>query len=298
MPDSSLKYCLSAKGADPWRLSAKALRLLFILQLATALVGAVDLSSIPKPKGYVSDLANVLTPTDKDQLEVFCQKVEHQLNAQFAIVTIKSLNGEPIENFSLDLARKWGVGPKGKDQGLLLLLVIQDRKQRIEVGRGLEPEITAGFAGDTLRDMRPLLRAGDYGGALKQSTLALAARIAERENISFSETLPVPPRPEPQVEGGGRSVFPLPLILFIVVFVFIFFLNARRGGGGRGGGGGFWTGVLLSSRLNSGRGGRGGGGGGGSWGGGGGFGGDSGGGGGFGGFGGGDFGGGGASSDW
>jgi uncharacterized protein len=264
---------------------------LFLLLIFTAAgaVCAVDLSSVPKPTGYVSDLANVLNPSDKEALESFCTKVDQQLGAQFAIVTINTLGDEPIEDFTLDLGRKWGVGNK-KNEGLLLLLVVKDHKDRIEVGRGLEPYITDGFSGGTLRDMRPLMRQGEYGAALLEAVRALAGRIAEGKNVQFSEAPPLQQRPPPRDDNGGG--FSISSIIFVVIFLLIFFLS-RRGGGGRGSGTGFWTGMILGSLLNSGRGQ-----GGGGWGSGGGFGGGSGGGGGFGGFGGGDFGGGGASSDW
>ncbi len=278
MPDSLWKYCLRGR-----------LRFLFILHLAAAIGGAVDLSSIPKPTGYVSDLAHVLNASDEAELEVFCVKVQEQLGAQFAIVTLKTLDGEPIENFSVDLFRKWGVGPKARNEGLLILLVIQDRQERIEVGRGLEQYITDAIAGDARRAMISPLQHGDYGGALMQGVRALAAKIAEGKGVTFTEVAPLPQQSRPQADSGGG--FPLPLIIFIVIFLLIFFLS-RRGGGGRGSGTGFWTGMILGSMLNSGRGG------GGGWGGGGGFGGGSGGGGGFGGFGGGDSGGGGSSGGW
>ena len=264
---------------------------LLLLLLAAGSVRAVDLSSIPKPTGYVSDLANVLDASDKEALESFCAKVDHELGAQFAIVTIKTLGDEPIEDFTLELGRRWGVGNK-QNEGLLLLLAIQDHKQRIEVGRGLEPYITDGFSGGTMREMRPLLRQGNYGAALMQAARSLAARLAAGKNIQFSEAPPIEQRPEPQGDNSGGGI-PIGLIIFGVLFLLVLILGRRGGGGGSG----FWIGMLLSSLLNSGgRGGRGGG-----WGGGGGFGGsggDSGGGGGLGGFGGGDFGGGGASSDW
>jgi uncharacterized protein len=271
---------------------ANRLRLIVLFVLAAVASYAVDLSSVPKPTGYVSDLANVLSPGDKETLESFCTKVDQQLSAQFAIVTIKTLGDQPIEDFTLDLGRRWGVGDK-KNEGLLLLLVIQDHKDRIEVGRGLEPYITDAISGDTLRAMRPLMRQGNYSGAVMQAVQTLAARIAEGKNISFGETLPVPIRPQPQREPHSNTLFGIPIGILVFLFILVVFFLASRGGGGRGTGGGFWTGLLLSSLLNSGRGGRGGG-----WGGGGGFGGGSDGGGGFGGFGGGDFGGGGASSDW
>jgi uncharacterized protein len=268
------------------------LRLLVLFVVAAMASYAVDLSSVPKPTGYVSDLANVLSASDKETLESFCTKVDQQLSAQFAIVTIKTLGDQPIEDFTLELGRRWGVGDK-KNEGLLLLLVIQDHKDRIEVGRGLEPYITDAISGDTLRAMRPLMRGGNYSAAVMQGVQTLSARIAEGKNISFSETLPVPLRPQPQRQPQSNTLFGIPIPMLVFLFILVVFFLGRRGGGGRGTGGGFWTGFILSSLFNSGRGGRGGG-----WGGGGGFGGGSDGGGGFGGFGGGDFGGGGASSDW
>ena len=113
----------------------RVLRSICLFVLAVTVAGAVDLSAIPKPTGYVSDLAHVLTPADQADLEVFCVKVQQQLGAQFAIVTIPSLDGQPIEDFSNDLFRKWGVGPKATNEGLLILLVIKDHQRRIEVGQ-------------------------------------------------------------------------------------------------------------------------------------------------------------------
>jgi uncharacterized protein len=273
-----------------------------LLTLVFALLGGAfhltadtDIKSLPKPTGYVSDLAHVLDSGDKEQLEALCTRVEQQLGVQLALVTIDTIGDTPIENFTLDLARTWGVGAKKDNSGVLLLLVVKDHKSRVEVGRGVEQYVTDGLSGSTLRSMRPQLRAGSYGAALLEGAREIAARIAQGKGVAFDDGgLPPRPveRPEPPASSGG---IPFGLIIFGIIIV-IFVLNLfRRGGGGRGGGsgiGGFLTGFLLSSLLSGGRGGRGGG-----WGGGG-FGGGSGGGGGFGGFGGGDFGGGGASSDW
>ncbi|HMF79083.1 MAG TPA: TPM domain-containing protein, partial [Bryobacteraceae bacterium] len=157
----------------------------------------------------------------------------------------------------------------------------------IETGRGTEPYITDGFAGGTLRSMRPDLRAGNYGPALLAGAQEMARQIAQGKGIAFSGGAAIPQRiPTEQNESRGRGI-PFPLL--IVGILFFLFLLTRRGGGG---GGGFLAGMLLGNLLGGGRGG-----GRDNWGGGG-FGGGSGGSGGFGGFGGGDFGGGGANSDW
>ena len=261
--------------------------LLFAAALAFA---AVTVDSLPKPTGYVSDLAHVVSPADKDQLELFCTKVEHELGVQFALVTIDSIDDQPIRDFALDLFRKWGVGSKGTNQGVLLLLAIKDHKSDIETGRGIEPYITDGFAGSTLRSMRPQLQASDYGPALLTAAHNMANQIAQGKGIAFSDALPQPEQP-PQRVATHHTNIPGPLII-LGIFILIWLLGR---GSRRGGGGGFWTGLLLGNLLGGGsRGGWGGG----SWGDGGGFGGGSGGGGGFGGFGGGDAGGGGASSNW
>ena len=137
-----------------------------------------------RPQGYVSDFAGVLSAQGKAQLETLCKELDEKAHAQLAIVTVKSLQGRPIEDFSIDLATKWGIGYKGgprdakADQGILLLLAIDDREDRIEVGYGLEPIITDGRAGSILRSMTPNLRNGDYDGAL---WLAAASEAASAE---------------------------------------------------------------------------------------------------------------------
>lgn len=258
--------------------------------LCTSLAQAVDVGSLPKPTGYVSDFAHVVTPQQKQTLEEFCTQIERNLGVQFALVTIDTLDDQPIRDVALELARKWGIGSKKDNQGVLLLVVINDHKDDIETGRGIEPYITDGFAGSTLRSMRPELRSGDYGAALLTAAQSMAEQIAQGKGIAFNTALPrrEEERPRP---SHGRGGIPVGFIIFGILFLIALFgRGGRRGGGGFGGGGGLWTGILLGNLLGGGR--RDGG-----WGGGG-FGGGSGGGGGFGGFGGGDFGGGGASSDW
>src|SRR3989304_5168860 len=133
-----------------------------------------------RPQGYVSDFAGVLSPQVKEQLEALCKELDQKTHAQLAVVTVKSLQGQPLEDFSMDLATKWGIGHKGgprdekADRGILLLLAIDDREDRIEVGYGLEPIITDGRAGGILRSMVPYLRNGDYDGALWLGAASIA----------------------------------------------------------------------------------------------------------------------------
>jgi uncharacterized protein len=248
---------------------------------------AVDFTSL-QPEGYINDFAKVVDPGTRAALEQYCAGVEQQTGVQIAVITIDTLAGEPLEDVANDIFRKWGIGKKGKDEGLLLLLVSQDRKMRLEVGYGLEPVIPDGVSGDVLRAMRPALKESRYGEALTEALNVLGTRIAEAKGANLNAPLPERPR-----RRASRS--PVPGIIFSVVAL-MWLLGAMSGGrGGRyrsgSAAGNVLTGMIIGNILGRGIGsGRGGGG----------FGGfDSGGGfGGFGGFGGGSSGGGGASSGW
>src|SRR5690349_6185051 len=143
----------------------KCMRLSALLVLGALAAGAVDWTAL-KPQGYVSDFAGVIDASSRQQLENYCGVVERSTGAQVALVTIPSLENEPIEDVANTIFRAWGVGKKGKDEGILLLLAIQNHRSRLEVGYGLEPILPDGFDGSILRDMRPALRQQDYGDAL------------------------------------------------------------------------------------------------------------------------------------
>lgn len=260
---------------------ARFLRAALVLFALSASLLALDLKSL-KPQGYVSDFAHVLDAASRNELETYCGQLERSTGVEMAIVTLPSLDGNPIEDVSNDLFRQWGVGKKGKDEGIMLLLAIQDHRDRIEVGYGLEPILPDGFDGSILRNIQPMLRRGAYGQAMISAAAQISATIDQAKGVNPENA----PRPRRIRQAPEREGLPWPVIIIGIVVLMLLF----RGGSG---GGGFLTGMLLGNLL--GRGGRGGG-----WDGGG-FGGyDSGGGGGggFGGFGGGDSGGGGASGSW
>ena len=262
---------------------------LAILTVLPAL--SVDWKSL-KPQGYVSDFAQVIDPSSKQELEQYCAMVEQKTGAQLALVTIPTLQGEPIEDVANDLFHTWGIGKKGEDNGALFLLAIQDHKSRLEVGFGLGASVPDSMAGLLLDDMRPALRQNQYGPAFLTAAERLGSTIAQSKNVTLDQQPAPLPQPRRRVRPTTGDRIPWGAILFGIFILFV--LMRGRSGRGGGGGGGFWTGLLLGQLFSGGRGGYGGGGGGG------GFGGydSGGGGGGFGGFGGGDSGGGGASSDW
>ncbi len=237
-----------------------------------------------KPTGYVLDSADVLSQSAKDQLTALCTEVDQKAQAQIAVVTVKSLDGRPIEDYSIDLATRLGIGPKKSDRGVMILFAIDDHRDRIEVGYGLEPILPDGKVGTFEREIVPYLRAGNYDGSILLVTRRVADVIAADRGVKLTGA--VPPAP-PQNRGGTGPG----QVIGLLFAIFIFFLFLRgMGGGGVGRGSGWWIGPLIGASMMRG-GGRGGGFGGG-------FGGGGGGGGGFGGFGGGGFGGGGASGSW
>ncbi len=244
-------------------------------------------------QGYVNDFAGVLSASAKEKLTALCTELDKKAGAQIAIVTVKSLNGESVEDFTVQLATQWGVGPKQKSRGVMILLAPGEHKYRIEVGYGLEPILPDGKVGGFGRETVPLLRENDYDGAILLMTQRVAAVIAQEKGISLDALHAASPSPEPPEPAGGNikpnNLFHYVVVAFFVVFllrVVIGLIFSRPGSRSRRGGGGWWIGPMIGGGRSWG--------GGGSWGGS--FGGGSGGG--FGGFGGGSFGGGGASGSW
>ena len=250
-----------------------------------------------RPEGYVNDLAGVMTPAGRQRIEALCTELDQKAKAQLAVVTVRSLQGRPLEEFTVDLATRWGVGPKGGDRGILLFLAIDDRESRIEVGYGLEPVITDGRAGSILRAMVPYLQRSDYDGALWLGATSLAQPIAQESGVTLAALAARPPplAPVPRWEDQVLGEW-LPIALWVIFGIFFFgplvLMMLPKRWRRKMGGFGNWVDTQSSS---GGYRGRHGGWGGGGWPGGGGW---SSGGGGFGGFGGGSFGGGGASGKW
>src|ERR1019366_8617022 len=239
-----------------------------------------------KPQGYVNDFANVLSASAKQKLTALCAEVDSKAGAQIAVVTVSSLDGEEIEQYSKDLATRWGVGPKEKSRGVMILFAPYEHKYRFEVGYGLEEILPDGKVGGFGREAVPLLRQNNYDAAVLLVTQRVAAVIAADKGVTLDSLSGVPPpRAESDNNSSGSGISLHGIIIAIVVLVFLgrLFLPLLFAAGSyrRRGGGGWWIGPTM---------------GGGSWGGGG-FGGSSGGGG-FGGVGGGKGGGGGASGSW
>ncbi|HEY0609947.1 MAG TPA: TPM domain-containing protein [Chitinophaga sp.] len=227
----------------------------------------------PTPPRLVNDLAGVLLRQEADDLERKVTAYNDSTSTQIAIVTVKTVGDYDISETALKILRDWGVGSKEKNNGLVILAAIEDRKVRIETGYGLEGAVPDAIANRIIDQIIvPNFREGHYYQGLDQAVNAI-------EKAAAGEYKAIPKKRRGK---GGGSIF----VLIVVAIILLSIINNRRGGGttiSRRGWGG-WGGIPMGGGgWSSGSGG--------GWGGGGG-------GGGFGGFGGGSGGGGGASGSW
>lgn len=171
-----------------------------------------------KPQGYVSDFASVLSSTARTTIEEQLSAFEKATGNQIAVVTIKSLGDDYVENFAVELFKDWGIGQKGKDNGILILVAVDDHKMRIEVGYGLEGVLIDSQASSIIRNiMTPAFRANDFdggiSGAVNQIIATVSADYASNAGIS-AEQLPEDNRPR----GYGFSEI-FYFILFIPIWL-------------------------------------------------------------------------------
>ena len=117
----------------------------WLLLIASGAARAENLKQI-RPTGYVTDLAGIIQPQTKSQLEALCTELEQKTGAQMAIVTVKSLDGNDIQTYANDLFKQLGIGQKKQDNGVMLLVAPNERKYWTEVGYGLEPMIDGAHA--------------------------------------------------------------------------------------------------------------------------------------------------------
>lgn len=204
-----------------------------LLVLLSASLLAADFAAL-KPQGYVSDFAGVVDRESRQRLEQYAAELKRATGAELAIVTLPTLAGEPIEDVANTIFRKWGVGSKGagindpnRDQGIMLLLAIGDRRSRLEVGYGLEPIIPDGFAGSLLRQMRPALRQERYGEALLAAAETIGSRIAQAKGVELKFSS----RPQQARRRPKSDSIPIPIVLGGMGLLFWLI---SLGGGGRG----------------------------------------------------------------
>src|SRR5437899_4440674 len=199
------------------------LAIVVLIFAPSVVLTAESVSTLPAPAGYVNDFAGLLSPSTKNNIENLCTQVDHQAHAQIAVVTIKTLdNDEPIDDFAVALEEKWKVGAKGTDRGVLMLVVMNPRKYRIEVGYGLEGILNDAKVGDIGRMMVPSLSQGDYNTAITLGVQQIARIIAADAGVTLNLNQPVHQYHRQQVPAQlnstglrrGRGAI-LPLLFFL-----------------------------------------------------------------------------------
>ncbi len=254
-----------------------------LLVVALSLTGGLARAapSFPPLTGRVVDQAHVISPQVQAQLTQELDALQAKTSRQLIVVTLASLNGYDIADYGYQLGRAWGVGQKGLDNGILLIVAPAEHKVRIEVGYGLEPIVTDALSSQILQeDILPKFRTGDMQGGIVDGVQALVDQLSLDPSAAELKAA----QAAQAGHGGAGRAGANPLALIIFGFVLLWAMGAVLGGGGRGGVG--WIFPLLF--LSGGFGGRG-------------YGDDDfggGGGGGFSGGGGGSFGGGGSSGSW
>jgi uncharacterized protein len=262
----------------PWKSKPAIFFTLLILIFNTASTGhAVEIP--PLPPNPVVDLAGIIDDSVQTKLNRYLRELEQKTTAQMAILTVKSLQGESLEEFSISIAHdKWKLGQKGKDNGILLVIALDERKYRIEVGYGLEGILPDSLVGSIGRKyLVPYFRKGDYSDGIYAATLAIANEIAKDAGVKITGMpaagIVSPVKVRQKSTGFLGKIFSL---LFFLVILIIFIKNPRsfllfmllssmggRRGPWGGSGGGFGGGGFGS--FGGGGGGFGGGGASGSW---------------------------------
>lgn len=177
---------------------------------------------LAKPVGYVNDFVGVISPAVETELETRLESFTASTGNELAVVTVKSLEGDTVENTAVALFEQWGIGQKGKDNGVLLLIASNERELKIEVGYGLEPVLTDSRAGTIIRDViTPKFKENDYDAGITEGAEAIIT-VLTGDAVAFDQ-----PVSSFNNDGGWMAL----IIVFIVVIAFVWIIKrqAKKG---------------------------------------------------------------------
>lgn len=239
--------------------------ILSLIFLALPVVGWAQPTVPPAPKTsiYVQDYAKVLPEEVKAKINRAGTAVQQKTKAQLVVVTVDTLNGAPIEEYALEILRTWGIGDKELNNGVLVLVAVNDRKSRIEVGYGLEGALPDGKTGRVQDEfMLSYFKDGDYSNGILNGYMALSQEILQEYKTTAADVnAPVPKVKAPESKSIIDTIIDMigiGIVIVLIILDFMFFggrftmlilsLISRRGGGGGGGYGGGSGGGGGSSR--------------------------------------------------
>lgn len=236
--------------------------LTILIILFTIIAFPVSAINIPTPTNdfYVNDFAGVLSDSTKQLIMQNSVAIQQATGAQIVVVTVNSLDGNVIDDYALNILRSWGIGDSKANNGLLILLAVDDRKSRIEVGYGLEGALPDGKTGWIQDDyMLPYFIAENYDEGIKNGYLAVLQEVATEYSLDISAL----EKPYPQINTDGQTTTLSPLaktiigILIVLLLIidwtllggkitrsifYIFLIFGGRGGRGGGSSGGGFSG--------------------------------------------------------
>lgn len=247
--------------------------LILLILFSSFSANAEDKYPTPTDYKYVNDYVGIITDSEAKSIISIGKELEDKTGAQAVIVIINSTEGTPIEDYANKLFRTWGIGQKEKDNGLLILLALDDRKWKVEVGRGLEGAIPDALSSRVMNSLAtPQFKSGNYGEGLLQSYSAMADYIGTEYGITLDKSLNItlPNESSYNYENIVNSKIPIIIVvvLFFIDLIFnrgrifssllqlLFWSNIGRGGrgprGGSGGGGGGGFGGFGGGSSNGG----------------------------------------------
>jgi len=220
--------------------------------LLTLGVSVFAYTSPGAPNGYVNDFADILTLDRRTKLSEQIHQYKERTGNEIGVVTIQTTGDESIEQFAVQLFQEWGIGKKDKDNGVLLLLAIQDRKLRIEVGYGLEGVLTDAQSAKIIANATPLLKQQNYGSAIQQMTDQLIGTL-DGEPLASGEVATSSTVDEATTRRIviATVVFMLLLGITPVLILIWFFSKRKKSGGGWSGGSGSESAWSSSSDSSS-----------------------------------------------
>lgn len=210
-------------------------KLLFLF-IAVLVAGVCSAAEVPPLRGHVNDYASMLSPQAARELEDALAAFERSDSTQIVVLTIPSLEGEVLEQYSIAVVEKWQIGQKGKDNGALLLVVKNDRKIRIEVGRGLEGTLTDLMSGRIIRnEISPAFKQGNFDLGIARGVAAMMATV--RGEYKAEQT---------DLRHGKKGAPPILTLLLFVLVASVFLGGISRVLGGVAGAVGLPAAALVS----------------------------------------------------
>ena len=210
---------------------------LLLIFLTSSLLSFSQRAIPPHGGEWVHDEANVLSASTKAELEAILKHHRDSTSNQIAVLVIPSLEGDDIDDYGVRVFKEWKLGQEKKDNGVLFLIAMQDKKMRIEVGYGLEGTLTDALSSRINRnEVSPYFRTGDYENGVKAGVIAIIKAI---QGTYVNEDPPTTRR------KSKRS----PIGSIIIIIIIIALMSRRKGGGG--GGGGYWSAAMLGGLLGS-----------------------------------------------